>query len=140
MNALATLGEYPLIRYYNPPSSYHPPLGPALSTGEHLGKRLAFRVQEEIDAYARNNSAFPVSIDIHFFVSLLIRFGSPFPTHLGLGECSSSLIDRWISALRCCMNLRTKRCATIYSKCSTDRNTCQSPSPLVSDCADSLGR
>lgn len=87
MNALATLGEYPLIRYYNPPSSYHPPLGPALSTGEHLGKRLAFRVQEEIDAYARNNSAFPVS-----FVFL----ASPSRTHSGpLAACSGSAATPW---------------------------------------------
>ncbi|ORY80259.1 Sec1-like protein, partial [Leucosporidium creatinivorum] len=59
VNALATLGEYPLIRYYNPPSSFHAPLGPALAAGEHVGKRLAERVQREIDAYARDNSDFP---------------------------------------------------------------------------------
>lgn len=61
VNALATLGEYPLIRYYNPPSNFHAPLGPALAAGEHVGKRLAERVQREIDAYARDNSDFPVS-------------------------------------------------------------------------------
>jgi hypothetical protein len=63
VNTLATLGEYPLIRYYNPPSSFHPPLGPALAVGEHLGKRLAERVQAEMDAYARDNTDFPVSSD-----------------------------------------------------------------------------
>ncbi|KAM0753201.1 Sec1-like protein [Meredithblackwellia eburnea MCA 4105] len=59
VNVLATLGEYPLIRYYNPPSSFHAPLGPASSTGEHIGRALALRVQSEIDAYARDNSDFP---------------------------------------------------------------------------------
>ncbi|GAA6041593.1 hypothetical protein JCM8097_007759 [Rhodosporidiobolus ruineniae] len=59
VNTLATLGEYPLIRYYNPPSSFHPPLGPGVAVGEHIGKRLADRVQLEIDAYARDNSNFP---------------------------------------------------------------------------------
>ncbi|POY70532.1 hypothetical protein BMF94_6446 [Rhodotorula taiwanensis] len=62
VNALATLGEYPLIRYYNPPSSFHPPLGPGLAVGEPVGKRLAERVQAEIDAYARDNSNFPSQI------------------------------------------------------------------------------
>ncbi|BGP44379.1 syntaxin binding protein 1 [Rhodotorula kratochvilovae] len=59
VNVLATLGEYPLIRYYNPPSSFHSILGPGLAAGEPIGKRLADRVQAEIDAYARDNSDFP---------------------------------------------------------------------------------
>ncbi|KAM0793647.1 hypothetical protein ACM66B_001078 [Microbotryomycetes sp. NB124-2] len=63
VNALATLGEYPHIRYYNPPSSFHPPLGPGAAVGEHIGKRLAERVQREIDAYARDNSDFPPITD-----------------------------------------------------------------------------
>lgn len=63
VNALATLGEYPLIRYYNPPSSFHAPLGPGLAVGEPIGKRLAERVQAEIDAYARDNSNFPPVTD-----------------------------------------------------------------------------
>lgn len=62
VNVLATLGEYPLIRYYNPPSSFHGPLGPAVSSGEHIGKALAERVQNEIDAYARNTDNFPVCL------------------------------------------------------------------------------
>ncbi|KAK4046376.1 syntaxin binding protein 1 [Microbotryomycetes sp. JL201] len=63
VNALATLGEYPHIRYYNPPTSFHPPLGPGAAIGEHIGKRLADRVQREIDAYARDNSDFPPASD-----------------------------------------------------------------------------
>ncbi|GAA6059866.1 hypothetical protein JCM10212_007071 [Sporobolomyces blumeae] len=63
VNALATLGEYPLIRYYNPPNSFHSPLGPGLVVGESIGKRLAERVQMEIDAYARDNSNFPPAAD-----------------------------------------------------------------------------
>ncbi|GAA5889143.1 hypothetical protein JCM5296_007177 [Sporobolomyces johnsonii] len=63
VNALATLGEYPLIRYYNPPSSFHNILGPGLAAGEHVAKRLADRVQLEIDAYARDNSNFPPPAD-----------------------------------------------------------------------------
>ncbi|KAK4701832.1 hypothetical protein P7C70_g4396, partial [Phenoliferia sp. Uapishka_3] len=59
VNVLATLGEYPLIRYYSPPTSFHAPLGPASATGEHIGKALALRVQAEIDRYARDNSDFP---------------------------------------------------------------------------------
>ncbi|BGP12280.1 hypothetical protein JCM10213_000024 [Rhodosporidiobolus nylandii] len=59
VNTLATLGEYPLIRYYNPPSSFHQTLGPGLAVGEAIGKRLAERVQAEIDAYARDNANFP---------------------------------------------------------------------------------
>ncbi|GAA5858275.1 hypothetical protein JCM8547_004630 [Rhodosporidiobolus lusitaniae] len=59
VNTLATLGEYPLIRYYNPPSSFHNHLGPGLAAGEGIGKRLADRVQAEIDSYARDNSNFP---------------------------------------------------------------------------------
>ncbi|GAA5827126.1 hypothetical protein JCM11251_001128 [Rhodosporidiobolus azoricus] len=59
VNTLATLGEYPLIRYYNPPSSFHAPLGPGLAAGEGIGKRLAERVQVELDAYARDNTNFP---------------------------------------------------------------------------------
>ncbi|KAK4057754.1 RHO1 GDP-GTP exchange protein 2 [Microbotryomycetes sp. JL221] len=59
VNALATLGEYPHIRYYNPPSSFHEPLGPGAAVGEHICKRLAERVQREIDAYARDNGDFP---------------------------------------------------------------------------------
>ncbi|GAA6018634.1 hypothetical protein JCM10207_008988 [Rhodosporidiobolus poonsookiae] len=59
VNTLATLGEYPLIRYYNPPSSFHAILGPGVAAGEAIGKRLADRVQLEIDAYARDNSNFP---------------------------------------------------------------------------------
>lgn len=62
VNALATLGEYPLIRYYNPPSSFHGILGPGVAAGEHVCKRLAERVQREIDAYARDNTDFPVSL------------------------------------------------------------------------------
>ena len=62
VNVLATLGEYPLIRYYNPPSNFHAPLGPASATGEHIGKALALRVQSEIDKYARDNSDFPVRL------------------------------------------------------------------------------
>ncbi|SCV68091.1 BQ2448_212 [Microbotryum intermedium] len=61
VNALATLGEYPMIRYYSPPSSFHSLLGPAAAAGESMCKRLAERVQAEIDAYARDNSDFPVS-------------------------------------------------------------------------------
>jgi len=60
VNVLATLGEYPLIRYYHPPSGFHHVLGPGAAVGEHIGKRLADRVQAEIDAYARDNSNFPV--------------------------------------------------------------------------------
>ena len=37
--------------------------------GEHIGKRLAERVQKEIDAYARDNSDFPVRSD---FMSLVL--------------------------------------------------------------------
>ncbi|GAA5975062.1 hypothetical protein JCM11641_000015 [Rhodosporidiobolus odoratus] len=59
VNTLATLGEYPLIRYYNPPSSFHAILGPGLAVGEAVGKRLAERVQAEMDAYARDNNNFP---------------------------------------------------------------------------------
>ncbi|KDE02370.1 hypothetical protein MVLG_07072 [Microbotryum lychnidis-dioicae p1A1 Lamole] len=59
VNALATLGEYPVIRYYSPPSSFHGLLGPAAAAGEPMCKRLAERVQAEIDAYARDNSDFP---------------------------------------------------------------------------------
>lgn len=62
VNVLAALGEYPLIRYYHPPSSLHPILGPGLAAGEPVGKRLAERVQAEIDAYARDNSNFPVRL------------------------------------------------------------------------------
>ena len=51
-----------MIRYYNPPSSFHAPLGPGLAVGEPIGKRLAERVQAEIDAYARDNSNFPVRV------------------------------------------------------------------------------
>lgn len=60
VNVLATLGEYPLIRYYHPPSGFHHILGPGAAVGEPIGKRLADRVQAEIDAYARDNSNFPV--------------------------------------------------------------------------------
>ncbi|GAA5891833.1 hypothetical protein JCM8208_002906 [Rhodotorula glutinis] len=59
VNVLATLGEYPLIRYYHPPSGFHHILGPGAAVGEPIGKRLADRVQAEIDAYARDNSNFP---------------------------------------------------------------------------------
>ncbi|GAA6011838.1 hypothetical protein JCM11491_000767 [Sporobolomyces phaffii] len=63
VNSLATLGEYPLIRYYNPPNSFHSTLGPGVVVGESIGKRLAERVQLEIDAYARDNSNFPPVAD-----------------------------------------------------------------------------
>lgn len=59
VNALATLGEYPLIRYYNPPTSTHRLLGPAVSTGETLCKRLAIVLQAELDDFARENTDFP---------------------------------------------------------------------------------
>lgn len=54
-----------MIRYYNPPSSFHAPLGPGLAVGEPIGKRLAERVQAEIDAYARDNSNFPVRVRLN---------------------------------------------------------------------------
>jgi syntaxin-binding protein 1 len=74
VNTMATLGEYPLIRYYNPPSSFHSTLGPGLAVGEAISKRLADRVQLEMDAYARDNSNFPVRTSFPLRALPPIRF------------------------------------------------------------------
>lgn len=60
MNTLATLGENPFIRYYNPSSQ---PLGPGAAVNEHLSKRLATRLQADLDEYCRNNPGFPPPAD-----------------------------------------------------------------------------
>ncbi|KAK9894050.1 Sec1-like protein [Cystobasidium minutum MCA 4210] len=56
VNALILLGEYPLIRYYNPNTK---PLGVGVAYNEHITRRLAEMVQREMDEYCRNNSDFP---------------------------------------------------------------------------------
>ena len=58
VNALVLLGEYPLIRYYNPNTK---PLGVGAAYNEHITRRLAEMVQREMDEYCRNNTDFPVS-------------------------------------------------------------------------------
>ncbi|WWD20443.1 hypothetical protein CI109_104919 [Kwoniella shandongensis] len=89
LNLLATVGENPYIRYYQP--HHHPPLGPLAHTaqaaapaqqqnpqslrwrsamgatsqrpsevlGEHLSKKIAFQVQNDLDEYLTNNPEFP---------------------------------------------------------------------------------
>jgi syntaxin-binding protein 1 len=71
LNVCVTLNEFPLIRYYNPA---HPPLGAAAAPGpssrqgrgrpgggaegagvDHFTKRLAMRLQHDIDTYVREN-------------------------------------------------------------------------------------
>lgn len=60
VNALVLLGEYPLIRYYNPNNK---PLGVGVAYNEHITRRLAEMVQREMDEYCRNNADFPVCAD-----------------------------------------------------------------------------
>lgn len=59
MNLLATLGEKPYIRYYNPSAA---PLGPAAAVKEHLCKRLASCLQKDLDDYCQTNEDFPVGV------------------------------------------------------------------------------
>ena len=60
VNVLATLGEFPLIRFYQPPQTpAWPPLGAAEAVGESVSKRLAFRIQQEMEEYQKNNPSFP---------------------------------------------------------------------------------
>jgi len=59
INVLASLGEYPLVRFYEPPPAYHAPLGPAQAFGQHLSRCLAIRVQNDLDFFARSNRDFP---------------------------------------------------------------------------------
>jgi hypothetical protein len=60
VNVLISLGEFPEIRYYNPPSL----LGPASAVGEHATQRLANRVHQAMEAYCRENAGFPVRADL----------------------------------------------------------------------------
>ena len=51
MCVCASLGEYPIIRYYNPLER---------ESGSHkLCERLAIMLQKDLDDFARNNSDFP---------------------------------------------------------------------------------
>ncbi|BFZ56686.1 hypothetical protein PYCC9005_003734 [Savitreella phatthalungensis] len=47
----ATLGEYPIVRYYRPRDCQHP--------ARVLAEKLAKQVQHELDEYARGNEDFP---------------------------------------------------------------------------------
>lgn len=58
VNALAMLGEYPLIRYYKPVNK---PIGVGAAYNEHITRRLAEMVQAEMDDYCKNNPDFPVT-------------------------------------------------------------------------------
>ncbi|KAG0146790.1 hypothetical protein CROQUDRAFT_656975 [Cronartium quercuum f. sp. fusiforme G11] len=60
VNLLATLGEKPYIRYYNPST---PPLGPAAAAKEHLCKRLASCLQKDLEDYCQTNEDFPPPSD-----------------------------------------------------------------------------
>lgn len=52
VSVCATLGEYPTIRYYNPPPT-------ALHEARVLSKILAQRVQAELDLFAQHHPDFP---------------------------------------------------------------------------------
>ncbi|KAI8847505.1 Sec1-like protein [Chytridium lagenaria] len=54
VSVLATLGEYPYIRYYNPPNA-----AVAVSTQEKLAGKLAGMVQSELDNLCRIDKSFP---------------------------------------------------------------------------------
>ncbi|KAJ3108954.1 vacuolar sorting protein VPS33/slp1 [Phlyctochytrium planicorne] len=54
VSVLATLGEYPYIRYYNPSNA-----AVATSTQEKLAGKLAAMVQTELDSYCQKDKNFP---------------------------------------------------------------------------------
>jgi hypothetical protein len=58
MNVLISLGEFPEIRYYNPPAL----LGPADAVGEPATFKLAKRVLRAMEHYCRENAEFPVRV------------------------------------------------------------------------------
>ncbi|GAA95215.1 uncharacterized protein L969DRAFT_92521 [Mixia osmundae IAM 14324] len=85
VNCLTTLGEYPEIRYFDPPSSYlAQPIGAAAVVGEPVSKRLAMKVQKAMDAYCRDNADFPPAPDpprprgILFVTDRSMDLASPF--------------------------------------------------------------
>ena len=123
VNALATLGEYPLIRYYNPPNSFHAPLGPALAAGEHVGKRLAHRLQAELDAYARDNNDFPVRMLVPWRRGGADYGTSPYRIRPDLAASCSSPIAPWTFTRHSFTSSPTKPCATICWTSRTEQST-----------------
>lgn len=113
MNALAILGEYPMIRYYNP----NKPLGVGLAYGQPVTKRLAGMVQDAMDRYCRDNEDFPVSSFRSEARAMYVPVNenanmpncSPNQIRLGRVVSSSSLTGRWTSPLPSCTSSRTRR-------------------------------
>ncbi|KAI8841646.1 Sec1-like protein [Chytriomyces cf. hyalinus JEL632] len=72
VSVLASLGEYPSIRYYTPPAGT---LTPTASTGQPVVEKLARMVQDELDELARVDKSFPPASQYQRAVLLIVDRG-----------------------------------------------------------------
>lgn len=74
INVLITLSEDPYIRYYSPPTSFHPePLGPGKAVREHVSARIARWVMGGMEAHKSMVPDFPVRLHLGLHHMLCVK-------------------------------------------------------------------